>query len=81
MNWQAQPREVAVEDMVIITAKDLGVYQQLRSHQPVNRWLEQQVGPHAHAVKRENLQNLLNALREMGILPMFEGYEKDDWPS
>ncbi len=79
-NWQAQPREVVVEDVVIITAKDLGIDQRLRSHQPVSRWLEQQVGPHAHVVKRENLQNLLNALREMGILPLFEGYEKDDWP-
>ncbi len=79
-NWHASPREVIVYDMVVLSARDLGVYERLRSNERVTRWLGQQIGPHAHLVRRENMPALLNALREMGILPLFEGHEKDDWP-
>ncbi len=78
--WHDRPGEVVVQDVAIVTAKDLGVYERLRRNDQVTRWLGQQVGPHAHAVRRKDLPALLNALREMGILPLFEGHEKDDWP-
>ncbi len=78
--WHERPNEVIVEDAVILTVKDLAVYERLRKNERVNKWLGRQVGPRDHAVRRENLPALLNALREMGILPLFEGHEKDDWP-
>jgi len=78
--WHAQPEEVIVQDAVIITSKDLGVYERLLKDSRVARWLGQQVGPHAHAVRRDNMPALLNALREVGILPLFADHEKDDWP-
>ncbi len=78
--WHDEPKEVIVHDVVIISAKDLGVYERLRGNERVNRWLGRQIGPHAHIVQREDMPALLNALREMGILPLFEGHEKDDTP-
>ncbi len=78
--WHVEPGEVIVQDTVILTARDLGVYERLRNNPRVARWLGQQVGPHAHAVNREDMPALFNALREMGLLPLFEGHEKDDWP-
>ncbi|MBN1429301.1 MAG: hypothetical protein JXB07_13080 [Anaerolineae bacterium] len=78
--WEQSPAEVIVQDVVILTAKDLGVYERLRKHGKINRWLGQPVGPQAHAVRREDFPALLNALRQTGILPLFEGHEKDDWP-
>ncbi len=78
--WHARPGEVVVQDAVIITARDLGVYERLRSNPRISRWMRQQVGPHANAVRREDMPALLNALREMGVLPLFEDHEKDDWP-
>lgn len=79
-NWHASPREVIVYDVVVLSARDLGVYERLRENERVTRWLGRQIGPHAHLVRREDMPALLNALREMGILPLFEGHEKDDWP-
>ncbi|MEJ2150486.1 MAG: hypothetical protein P8Z40_13550 [Chloroflexota bacterium] len=79
-SWGENPAEVVVEDAVIIRAKDLGVYERLVKNQRVHRWFVQQVGPNSYTVRREDLPALLNALREMGILPYFEGYKKDDWP-
>jgi hypothetical protein len=78
--WHMSPSEVVIEDIVIIRARDLNVYERLRRTERANKWLGQQVGPQAHAVKREDYPALLNALRQMGILPLFEGHEKDDWP-
>lgn len=78
--WDETPREVIVHDVVIVSAKDLGVYERLRENRRVSRWLGQQIGPHSHIVKREDMPALLNALREMGLLPLFEGHEKDDSP-
>lgn len=78
--WQQSPSEVIVQDVVILTARDLSVYERLRKNEKVNRWLGQAVGPQTHAVRREDFPALLNALRQMGILPLFEGHEKDDWP-
>lgn len=78
--WQQSPSEVIVQDVVILTAKDLSVYERLRKNDKVNRWLGEAFGPQAHAVRREDFPALLNALRQMGILPLFEGHEKDDWP-
>ena len=78
--WQKNPDEVVVQDVVIVRAKDLGVYERLRKNERVSRWFGPQVGPNSHAVMRKDLPALLNALREMGILPHFEGHEKDDWP-
>ncbi len=78
--WHDSPKEVIVHDVVIVSARDLGVYERLRDNERVSRWLGRQVGPHAHIVNREDMPALLNALREMGILPLFEGHEKDDWP-
>ncbi len=79
-NWQESPTEVIVEDVVIMRAKDLSVYERLHRNERVNKWLGDPVGPQAHTVRRENLPALMNALRQMGILPLFEGHEKDDWP-
>jgi hypothetical protein len=79
-SWGENPAEVVVEDAVIIRAKDLGVYERLVKNQRVSRWFVRQVGPNSYTVRREDLPALLNALREMGILPYFEGYKKDDWP-
>jgi hypothetical protein len=78
--WQDTPREVIVHDVVIVTARDLGVYERLRGNESINRWLGQQIGPHAHVVKREHMPKVLNALRQMGILPLFEGHDKDNRP-
>jgi hypothetical protein len=78
--WHVSPGEVVVQDAVILTARDLGVYERLRGNPRVARLLGQQVGPHAHAVKRDDMPAVLNALREMGLLPLFEDHEKDDWP-
>ena len=79
-SWQEEPKEIIVHDVVLVTAKDLGVYERIRANRRVSRWLGQQIGPHAHIVKREDMPALMNALREMGILPLFEGHEKDNWP-
>lgn len=79
-NWHEEPREVIVHDVVILSTRDLGAYQKIRENARVNRWLGKQIGPHAHIVKREDMPALLNALREMGVLPLFEGHEKDDSP-
>jgi hypothetical protein len=79
-SWNDNPKEVIVHDVVIVAAKDLGVYERLRDNKRVGKWLGKAVGPHAHIVQREHLPALLNALREMGVLPLFEGHEKDDWP-
>nr|MBN1228127.1 helicase-associated domain-containing protein [Anaerolineae bacterium] len=79
--WEKSPRDVVVHDVVLVTAKDLGVYEELRSNPRIKRWLGQQIGPHAHVVKREHMPALFNALREMGILPVFEGHDKDDRPA
>jgi len=78
--WERSPSEVIVQDVVILTAKDLSVYERLRKNGKINRWLGQSVGPQTHAVRREDFPALLNALRQTGILPLFEGHEKDDWP-
>jgi hypothetical protein len=78
--WHEQPGEVIVQDVVILTAKNLRVYESLKADKRVSRWLGQQIGPQSHTVRREDLAALFNALREMGYLPLFEGYEKDDWP-
>ena len=79
-NWHEQPREVIVHDVVILSTRNLGAYQKIRANARVSRWLGKQIGPHAHIVKREDMPALLNALREMGVLPLFEGHEKDDSP-
>ena len=78
--WHTRPSEVVVQDVVIVTSKDLGIYERLRTNPRISKWLAQQVGPHAFAVRRENVPALLNALRAMGLLPLFEDHEKDDWP-
>lgn len=78
--WHNRPSEIVVQDVVIITAKDLGIYERMRSNTRIARWLGRQVGPHSHVVRREDLPALLNAIREMGILPLFEDHDKDNWP-
>lgn len=78
--WHERPGEVVVQDVVIVRARNVQVYQSLRENKRANQWLGEQVGPHAHAVRREDMPALMNALREMGLLPLFEGHEKDDWP-
>jgi len=79
-NWQQQPNEVIVQDVVIVSARNMGVYERLRKHRTIQKLLGPQMGPNAHAVKRQDLPALLNALRSMGILPLFEGHEKDERP-
>ncbi len=79
-SWHDNPGEVVVEDVVIIRARDLAAYDRLRKSERINKWLGPQLGPQAHAVRREDFPALMNALRQMGILPLFEGHEKDDWP-
>jgi hypothetical protein len=68
------------EDAVIVSARNMGVYDRLKKNPVIGRILGPQVGPNAHAVKRQDLPALLNALRHMGLLPLFENHEKDDWP-
>lgn len=79
-DWEAQPAQVVVQDVVILTAKNLGVLERLRKQPGFQQWLGRQVGPNAFVVKRENLAPVLNTLRNMGILPLFEDHEKDDRP-
>jgi hypothetical protein len=78
--WYNRTDEVIVHDVVIVAAKDLGIDERVRNNKRAGKWLGQQVGPHAYTVQREDLPPLLNALREMGLLPHFKGHEKDDWP-
>jgi hypothetical protein len=78
--WHNRPGEVVVQDIVTITARDLGVYERLRTNPRIGKWLERQVGPQSYAVRRENVSALIAALRNVGILPLFEDHEKDDWP-
>lgn len=78
--WEETPEEVVIQDVVILVAKNLKVQERLQSNDRINRWLVQQVGPRAYAVRRENMPALMNALRETGILPLFEGHAKDDRP-
>jgi hypothetical protein len=78
--WHTRPGEVVIQDAVILAARDISVYERIRSNARISRWLGQQVGPQAYAVQRENLAPLLNAIRGMGLLPLFEAHEKDDWP-
>jgi hypothetical protein len=78
--WHENPREVVVEDVVVFKARDLAAYDRLRRIERINKWLGPQIGPESHTVKRENFPALMNALRQAGVLPLFEGHEKDDWP-
>lgn len=78
--WAENPAEVVVQDVVIVTAKDITIYDRLRRHATISKWMGQQVGPRAFVVPREHLAPLLNILRDMGYLPFFEGYPKDDRP-
>lgn len=78
--WHDEPREVIVHDVVILSARDLGVYDRLREDKRIAPYLGKQIGPHAHIVRREDMPPLLDALRRMGMLPLFEGHEKDDAP-
>ena len=78
--WHDEPREVIVHDVVILSARDLGVYDRLREDKRIAQYLGKQIGPHAHIVRREDMPRLLDALRRMGVLPLFEGHEKDDAP-
>ncbi|GAB4473619.1 MAG: hypothetical protein Kow00124_12810 [Anaerolineae bacterium] len=78
--WQSDPGEVVVEDVVIVTARNLSVYERMRKHRQIGPLLGRQVGPRSYAVRRSDLLALLTALRQMGILPLFEGYKKDDRP-
>lgn len=79
-SWHSSPREVIVHDVVIFSARDLGVYERVRKSPRASRLLGKQIGPHANIVRREDMPRLLDALREMGLLPLFEGHEKDDSP-
>jgi hypothetical protein len=78
--WAERGAEVTVRDMVTLTARDFGVYERMRKDETVRALLGESVGVHAHAVARDDLPALLNALRRMGILPLFEGHEGDDAP-
>ncbi|MCC6905442.1 MAG: hypothetical protein IT326_06320 [Anaerolineae bacterium] len=78
--WHNTPREVVVQDVVVLRARDLNVAQRLRKNRQIGNWLGHQIEPNAYVIKREDMPALLNALRAMGVLPFFEGHEKDDWP-
>jgi hypothetical protein len=79
-NWREAPGEVVVQDVVIIRARSLEAYDRLTKNDKIKRLLGRQIEPYTHEVKREDFPSLLNALRLMGLLPLFEGHEKDDWP-
>jgi hypothetical protein len=78
--WHTSPAEIVVQDVVIVRAKDLGVFERMRNNPRISKWLVQQVGPQAFAVQRENVAALLSALRSMGVLPLFEAHDQHDWP-
>jgi hypothetical protein len=56
------------------------VFEKLRANNRIARLMGQPVGPQSVAIRRQDLPAVLNAIREMGLLPLFEGHEKDTRP-
>lgn len=78
--WHNYPNEVVIHDVVVLQARDISVAERLKRNKRVGQWLGEQIRPNVYIVQREHMAALFNALREMGILPLFEGYAKDDLP-
>jgi hypothetical protein len=71
--WEELPDQVVVHDAVVLEAKDLGIDERIKANAQIRQWLGRQLGPHTYMVARRHLPSLLNALREMGIMPRIRG--------
>jgi hypothetical protein len=78
--WEERGAEVVLHDVVVLVAKDFGIYERLREEESVRRWLGQPLGPNAHAIARRDVPALLAALRRLGMLPLFEDFADDEAP-
>jgi len=76
--WQTVPDKVKLQNVVILTAKDIGVYERLRSNPQVTKLLGRKAGPYGHVVRIQDLPTIEKLLRQMGILPLFEGSDDSD---
>ncbi len=77
-DWEEQPDQIIIHNAVVLEAKDLGIDERIKSNAQIRQWLGRQVGPHTYMVMRQNLTSLLNALREMGIMPQVKGIAEDE---
>lgn len=78
--WEELPVQVIVHNTVVLEAKDLGIDERIKANPQIRQWLGRQLGPHTYMVLREHLPSLLNALREMGIMPQISGITEDEEP-
>jgi hypothetical protein len=78
--WEEQPDQIVVHDAVVLEAKDLGIDERIKSNAQIRQWLGRPLGPHTYMVMRRHLTSLLNALREMGIMPQIKGAAEDEEP-
>jgi len=78
--WEGQPDQVVVHDAVVLEAKDPGIDERIKGNAQIAQWLGRPLGPHTYLVMRRHLPSLLNALREMGILPYIKGIVEEDEP-
>ena len=69
-----------MHDVVVLVAKDFGIYERLKSEGAISRWLGQPLGPNSYAVARRDVPSLLAALRRLGMLPLFEGFPDYEAP-
>jgi len=76
--WEEQPDQIVVHDAVVLEAKDLGIDERIKSNAQIRQWLGRPLGPHTYMVMRRHLTSLLNALREMGIMPQIKGAAEDE---
>jgi hypothetical protein len=78
--WEEHGAEVVLHDVVVLVAKDFGIYERLKEEGSISRWLGQSLGPNSFAVARKDVPALLAALRRHGLLPLFEGFPDDETP-
>lgn len=79
--WQAHGTQLVLQDVVLLVAEDVGIYESLKTFDTLKRWLGQPLGDNAYVVARHDVPALAAALRRLGLLPHFEGFEDegDDW--
>lgn len=78
--WEEEGAEVVLHDVLVLVAKDFGIFERLKAEPTISRWLGQPLGPNSYAVARRDVPSLLAALRRLGMLPQFEGFPEDEAP-